>query len=154
MVPRLSTTVDLAPLLIVSSQIVFPFTELRHLSTVLLILATATVVRFVAREIRPKAPRVLILGSGPMASKLIEEIEAPSAPRFELAGIVDDEQPDPDSPDVARWLGPCDRLAEIVKRVRPACIVVAVPDRRDRLPLQSLLESRVRGILVEDALDF
>ncbi len=154
MVPRLSTTVDLAPLLIVSSQIVFAFTELRDLSTVLLILATATVVRFVAREIRPKAPRVLILGSGPMASKLIEEIEAPSTPRFAVAGIVDDEQPEPDSPDAARWLGPCDRLAEIVERVNPCCIVVAVADRRDRLPLQSLLESRVRGIRVEDALDF
>jgi lipopolysaccharide/colanic/teichoic acid biosynthesis glycosyltransferase len=31
---------------------------------------------------------------------------------------------------------------------------VAVADRRDRLPLQSLLESRVRGIVVEDAIDF
>ena len=154
MVPRLSTTVDLAPLLIVSSQVVFPFTELRYLSTVLLILATATVIRFVAREIRPKASRVLILGSGPMASKLIEQIEAPGSPRYAVAGIVDDEQPDADSPDAARWLGPCDRLADIVERVHPACIVVAVADRRDGLPLQSLLESRVRGILVEDALDF
>jgi lipopolysaccharide/colanic/teichoic acid biosynthesis glycosyltransferase len=41
-----------------------------------------------------------------------------------------------------------------VARVRPARIVVAVADRRDRLPLQSLLESRVRGIVVEDALEF
>jgi exopolysaccharide biosynthesis polyprenyl glycosylphosphotransferase len=154
MVPRLSTTVDLAPLLIVSSQIVFPFPELRHLSTVLLIVATATLVRFVAKEIRPKKPRVLILGAGPMASRLIEEIEATRNPRFDVAGIVDDEQPDHDAPDAQRWLGPCDRLAEIVERVSPACIVVAVADRRDRLPLQSLLESRVRGILVEDALDF
>jgi lipopolysaccharide/colanic/teichoic acid biosynthesis glycosyltransferase len=32
--------------------------------------------------------------------------------------------------------------------------VVAVADRRQRLPLQSLLESRVRGIVVEDALEF
>jgi lipopolysaccharide/colanic/teichoic acid biosynthesis glycosyltransferase len=33
-------------------------------------------------------------------------------------------------------------------------MVVAVADRRERLPLESLLESRVRGIVVEDALDF
>src|SRR5687767_8909807 len=119
MVPKLTTTVDLAPLLIVSSQIVLPFAELRYLSTILLIIATATVVRFVAREIRPKASRVLILGSGRMASKLIEEMEAPSSPRYAVAGIVDDEQPDADSPDAARWLGPSDRLAEIVERVSP-----------------------------------
>jgi exopolysaccharide biosynthesis polyprenyl glycosylphosphotransferase len=89
-----------------------------------------------------------------MASKLIDEIEAPSSPRYAVAGIVDDEQPDAGSLDAARWLGPCDRLAEIVERVHPACIVVAVADRRDGLPMQSLLESRVRGILVEDAVDF
>jgi exopolysaccharide biosynthesis polyprenyl glycosylphosphotransferase len=154
MVPKLTTTVALAPLLIVSSQAVLPSAELRYLSTVVIIVATATVLRFMFREIRSKAPRVLILGSGPMASKLIEEIEAPSVPRFAVAGIVDDEQPEADSPDATRWLGRCDRLGEIVDHVNPACIVVAVADRRDRLPLQSLLESRVRGILVEDALDF
>ena len=154
MVPKLSTTVDLAPLLIVSSQIVLPFWELRHLSTVILAMATVGVVRILAREMRPKAQRVLILGSGPMASKLIEEIEAPSNPRYEVAGVVADEQPDGDSPDAARWVGPCDQLADIVERIAPTCIVVAVADRRDRLPLQSLLEARVRGILVEDALDF
>jgi FlaA1/EpsC-like NDP-sugar epimerase len=154
MVPRLTTTVDLAPLLMVGWQVVFPVAELRYLSALLLVVATATVVRFVAREMRSKGPRVLILGSGPMASKLIQEIEAPSTPRYAVAGIVDDDEPEAGSPDAARWLGPCDQLAEIVERIRPVCIVVAVADRRDRLPMQSLLESRVRGILVEDALDF
>ena len=38
--------------------------------------------------------------------------------------------------------------------MQPTRIVVAVADRRDRLPMQSLLESRVRGIVVEDAIDF
>ena len=54
---------------------------------------------------------------------------------------VDD--PDPrgaGSADHTRWLGPCDALAEIVERVHPAFIIVALADRRDRLPLQTLLE--------------
>ena len=54
----------------------------------------------------------------------------------------------------SRWLGPPSRLAEIVERVRPDRIVVAFADRRDRLPLQLLLESRVRGVIVEDAVEF
>jgi len=45
-------------------------------------------------------------------------------------------------------------LADIVARVHPASIIVAVRDRRHRLPLRSLLESRVHGIPVEDVLDF
>ena len=154
MVPRLSTTVDAAPLLLMGWQVVFPVTEMRYLSSLILLVAAVAVARLVAREIRPKAPRVLILGSGPMASKLIEEIEAPKARRYTVVGIVDDQQPDPEGPDAARWLGTCDELPGVVKQVCPARIVVAVADRRDRLPLQSLLESRVRGIVVEDATDF
>ena len=108
-----------------------------------------------ARDPAEGAGACLILGSGPMASKLIEEIESAERPRYVVAGIVDDEQPDADVA-AARAAGsaPCDQLAEIVERVQPARIVVAVADRRDRLPLQSLLESRVRGIVVEDALEF
>lgn len=154
MVPRLSTTVDLAPLLLVGWQVVFPVTEQPYLSSLILLVAAFAVARLVAREIRPKAPRVLILGSGPMAWKLIEEIEKPSSPRYTVAGIVSDEQPDPDSADGARWLGACDQLGDIVQRVQPSRIVVAVADRRERLPMQSLLESRVRGIVVDDAIDF
>jgi len=154
MVPRLSTTVDLAPLLLMGWQVVFPITEVPYLSSLILLVAAFAVGRLVAREIRPKAARILILGSGPMAWKLIEEIEKPSSPRYTVAGIVSDEQPDPDSADAARWLGASDQLADIVQRVHPSRIVVAVADRRERLPMQSLLESRVRGIVVEDAIDF
>jgi exopolysaccharide biosynthesis polyprenyl glycosylphosphotransferase len=141
-------------LLLVGWQVVFPIAALPYLSSLILLVATAAVVRLLAREFRSKAPRILILGSGPMASKLIEEIESPSSRRYAVAGIVSDEQPDAGSPDAARWLGPCDQLADIVQRMRPSRIVVAVADRRERLPMQSLLESRVRGIVVEDALDF
>ena len=67
MVPRLSTTVDLAPLLLVGWQVVLPVTDLPYLSSLILLVAVFAVARLVAREIRPKAPRILILGSGPMA---------------------------------------------------------------------------------------
>ena len=106
------------------------------------------------RDMRDKSRRVLILGSGPLASTLIEEIESAESPRYTVAGIVDDDVPEPGSDDYRRWLGTSDQLGEIVERVNPAFIVVALADRRDRLPLQALLESRVSGIGVEDGLDF
>jgi exopolysaccharide biosynthesis polyprenyl glycosylphosphotransferase len=106
------------------------------------------------RDMRDQSRRVLILGSGPLAATLIEEIESAENRRYIVAGTIDDQMPEPDSPDYRRWIGPLDSLAEIVDRVRPAFIVVALADRRDRLPLQMLLEARVRGIVVEDALDF
>ena len=106
------------------------------------------------RDMRDKSRRVLILGAGPLASTLIEEIESAESPRYTVAGIVDDQIPERGSDDYRRWLGTSDQLGEIVERVDPAFIVVALADRRDRLPLQALLESRVSGIGVEDALDF
>jgi len=103
---------------------------------------------------RDQSRRVLILGSGPMATTLIEEIESAQTPRYLVAGTVDDQEPAVGSPDHYRWLGPCDSLPEVINRLHPAFIVVALADRRDRLPLQALLDARVGGIVVEDALDF
>ena len=106
------------------------------------------------RDMRDQSRRVLVLGSGPQATALIEEIESAQPPRYTVCGTVDDQEPASGTPDLNRWLGPCDALSEIINRVHPAFIVVALADRRDRLPLQALLEARVRGIVVEDALDF
>jgi exopolysaccharide biosynthesis polyprenyl glycosylphosphotransferase len=106
------------------------------------------------RDMRDQSRRVLILGSGPQATALIEEIESAEAPRYIVCGTVDDQEPTEGTPDHNRWLGPCDSLTEIINRVHPAFIVVALADRRDRLPLHALLDARVRGIVVEDALEF
>jgi exopolysaccharide biosynthesis polyprenyl glycosylphosphotransferase len=155
MVPRLTTTtVDFAPLLLVGWQVVVPIAEFQYLPIALAMVATALVARLVAREVQSRKERVLILGSGPMAVKLIEEIEAARPMKYDVAGIVDDQVPAADSPLARFWLGRCEELPRIVKDVTPACIVLAAADRRSRLPLQSLLESRVRGVLVEDSLEF
>jgi exopolysaccharide biosynthesis polyprenyl glycosylphosphotransferase len=106
------------------------------------------------RQSRLLARRIVILGSGPMAVKLLEEIEFSGRGRHLVAGVIDDGPlPGPWAATTAS-LGPPSQLAEIVERVRPARIVIAVADRRDRLPLQVLLESRVCGIIVEDGLEF
>ena len=148
------TSVDLATLLLVGWQFVSPVTELRVLSAVLLIVATAMVVRFLLRDSPSKRRRVLILGSGPLTLKLVEEIGSAYMQRCSIAGIVSDEPPDPGAAAASLWLGPCDKLGDIVEGVRPTCIVLAAADRRDHLPMQSLLECRVRGIPVEDAVEF
>src|SRR5262245_46035247 len=98
--------------------------------------------------------RIVILGSGPMAAKIVEEIADSDAPRHSVAGLVDDQPPQALWARYTRWLGPPSELAAIVKRVQPSRILVACADRRDRMPLQILLESRVGGVIVEDAVEF
>ena len=96
---------------------------------------------------------LLIIGAGSIAERLIEEIEAIDSLHFTVLGVVDNQPPDRRSPIAERWLGTCDELDQIVARVRPSRIVVAVENRRDGLPLQALLESRVSGIDVDDAIE-
>ena len=154
MVTQYPVAVALAPLVLFGWQIAFPENELRLLSHATLGLMGLMLLTWATRGIRTKPRTILILGSGAMASQLIEEIESARPLRYIVAGVVDDKQPDSDSPAGMRWLGTCDRLNEFVAQVRPERIVVALADRRDRLPLDSLLDSRVNGVVVEDALDF
>ena len=58
------------------------------------------------RDMRDQSRRVLILGSGPLATALIEEIESADNRRYIVAGTVDDEMPESGSLDYRRWIGP------------------------------------------------
>ena len=154
MVTQFPVALALTPLVLFGWQLAYPIDELRTISHATVGLMGLMLLTWATRGMRTKKPRILILGSGALASQLIEEIESAHPPRYDVAGIVDDTQPDAASRARTLWLGTCERLADIVAQVHPERIVVALADRRERLPLDSLLESRVSGIVVEDALDF
>jgi len=105
------------------------------------------------RHHRFNARPIVILGTGPMTSKLIEEVDS-SSDMCRLAGIIDHEKPSAEALGTVPFLGSLECLAEVVERVKPSRIVVSLADRRGRLPLEPLLESRSRGVLVEDAHEF
>lgn len=99
---------------------------------------------------RAFAERVLILGTSPLASELIEVIENQPRRRYAIVGLADDRMVSGVAPLRYPLLGPLEDLWEIIQEVRPDRIIVALPDRRGLLPARQLLECRVRGILVED----
>ncbi|HMD37019.1 MAG TPA: sugar transferase, partial [Vicinamibacterales bacterium] len=49
--------------------------------------------------------------------------------------------------------GPLDRLAAVIEELAPDRIVIALADRRGRLPMPELLAARVRGVVVEDGVE-
>jgi exopolysaccharide biosynthesis polyprenyl glycosylphosphotransferase len=118
-----------------------------------LCIAIACCITLVIRRHKFLARPIVILGTGPMTSKLIEEVDSSNA-GCRLAGLVDHEQPTSGLARTIPWLGSFDCLTEILERVRPSRIIVALADRRGHLPLMPLLESRIRGVIVEDALEF
>jgi exopolysaccharide biosynthesis polyprenyl glycosylphosphotransferase len=83
---------------------------------------------------RLRHERVLILGGSPLGRQIIEAIERQPWRRYAIVGVVDD---------VAS-------LGRVIEATRPDRIVVALDERRGRLPLYRLVESLARGIVVED----
>ena len=96
--------------------------------------------------------RVLILGSGRLARELIQEMGARGA-RWTIVGVIPEVrslEPAPPYP----VMGALEDLDLIVGKVRPHRIVVALDERRGRLPVGSLLQSRVLGVAVEQGVEF
>jgi len=120
--------------------------------TLLLLLAFVSAVILCGTRRRT---RTLVVGTSPLARKVVGEITARLDGRYVLAGIVDDTGGTRrDAPVDAHIVGPLNRLDTIIDDVSPDRIVVALTDRRGRLPMLELLEARLRGIEIEDGVRF
>lgn len=116
----------------------------------ILLMALRPVERKVAAKRRSRT-RVLLVGNQPTARKYIEEVEAHPRRGYTIVGLVVEDASRPQfSPYLE--LGTLDELATIVASVKPDRIVLALSDRRGRMPLRDLLEFQAAGIVVEDVL--
>jgi len=97
--------------------------------------------------------RVLILGATPLARKLIDEIDNGHHVGYTIVGVVDDAVPLAELPFRNLAVGSLEQLGAIIDRLRPNRIVVALGERRGRLPVGQLLESLTRRIVIEDGVD-
>jgi sugar transferase (PEP-CTERM system associated) len=102
---------------------------------------------------RAFADRVLILGTGPLARTLLQEIEAQPHYRYAVAGIVGDADAGDDMPLSYPLVGPLERLDKVIEDLRPDRIIVALTERRGRMPMRQLLEAEAHGVVVEDGLE-
>jgi exopolysaccharide biosynthesis polyprenyl glycosylphosphotransferase len=98
------------------------------------------------------ADRVLILGTGLLARKLIEEIDARPHYRYLIAGVADDGQAGHDEAFKYPVLGPLEHLDKIADELQADRVIVALAERRGRMPMRQLLDAEARGILVEDGI--
>lgn len=101
------------------------------------------------------AERVLILGSGPLAWKIVDEMAATSPVTGEILGFIADNETPFCVVSAAKRpvLGTLAQLDRIIDEVAPDRIIVALSERRGRLPVRLLLEARMAGIQVEDGVE-
>ena len=98
----------------------------------------------------PFRKRTLIIGTTPLACALIDEITAHPDSPYLVVGVVDDATDQLKPPFGELLVGPVARLGPIIRDIAPDQIVIALADRRGRLPMRELVDARVGGILVED----
>jgi exopolysaccharide biosynthesis polyprenyl glycosylphosphotransferase len=120
------------------------------LATLLLLLMT--MLALLARH-GAFASRVLIVGTSPLARGVVAEMIRRPSVRRRIAGVVVDDANAVEPPVSSLVAGPLSRLGAIIREVNPDRIVIALTDRRGRLPMRELLAARVGGVVIEDGVD-
>ena len=95
--------------------------------------------------------RVLFLGASSVVQEIGQHLAEHPETGFTFLGYVDNAAGEAEFPG-GRLLGPIEDLHRIVDELRPDRIVVGMRERRDHLPVGLLLDLRLAGIPVEDAM--
>lgn len=95
--------------------------------------------------------RTLIIGTTSLARDLVEAINCRPLSRYSIIGVIEEDATKNAREFPAPIMGTLNDLERVVAEQRPSRIVVALNERRQRLPVQQLVQARIRRrILVED----
>lgn len=115
-----------------------------------LLFLTSALISLMARR-GAFASRVLIIGNSPLARQLVAEINTHRHARDRVAGVV--EETSEADPALGPSVGNSLRLGRIIEELSPDRIVVALADRRGRLPMRELLHASMQGVVVEEGVE-
>lgn len=96
--------------------------------------------------------KILVVGSGPIAHALANEIRLRHDLPIKMIGsVAETKSESDDSIPGLECLGDIDGIEQIIESAKPNRVVVALKERRRQLPYNSLLKYRLKGIRIEDA---
>ncbi len=138
---RLCRALGVSALVLAGGYLMFPdmivggnLASYALLLTLLAVLSLRVIVYALAKR-RPFSERVLILGGGRFAGELARQIETRPDLALRVVGCLTPVA----GPLATPRLGDYGDVGEVVRRLRPDRIVVAMPDRRGNLPVSDLL---------------
>ena len=97
--------------------------------------------------------KALLLGNGPLAESLYEEVSARPEFGLTLMGYIAAQPGSAKNEMNLQYLGSTESLSSIIDMEGINRVIVAASDRRGNLPLQQLLKLKARGILIQDGGD-
>src|SRR5205823_11285429 len=105
---------------------------------------------FTLNRSRRLTQRTLLLGTGPLAGALAQEIELRPELGLNVVGYVEQEQGGNGEFRRLRYLGKADHLENLLEAQRIERVIVTMENRRGCLPVEPLLEAKARGVIVDD----
>lgn len=96
------------------------------------------------------AERTLVLGDGPLAKPLMNEIESRTELGLRIVGQLSEMGSRAVTSSGPLETGQIDRFAEQVEAYRPGRIIIAMAERRGQLPIEALLQLKRRGVRIQD----
>jgi sugar transferase (PEP-CTERM system associated) len=114
--------------------------------TIIALLAWRIFFSGVLLKIMP-SERVIFLGNSAIVQEIVAQLEKHPEKGLTPLGFVDDS-----NSSHGKRLGAISELRDVVSQLRPDRIVVGLTERRSSLPVARLLEMRLAGIRIEDAL--
>jgi sugar transferase (PEP-CTERM system associated) len=96
------------------------------------------------------AQKILFLGRSPVLAEIAARLKERPELGFSTIGYLDDE-PEGKLFDGIPWLGNMKSIRQVVEEHKPDRIVVGLIERRNRLPVNDLLDLRLSGLRVEEA---
>ncbi|HTS60659.1 MAG TPA: sugar transferase [Candidatus Acidoferrales bacterium] len=94
--------------------------------------------------------RLLLIGGSPLLEEIGNHIAKRPETGLEVAGYVDDRHEAGTMLAGGKVLGPLAALRDIVRATQPHLIVVGMFERRNRMPVEDLLDLRFSGHIIEE----
>jgi sugar transferase (PEP-CTERM system associated) len=158
---RLMQSLGVGCVILVVIYYIFPSAEIGRVSLfvsanfLFLIFFTLRVLYFKFMDIGKFKESVLIVGSGRLAKNVGEILHTKRDLGYKIVGFIDN---DPEklgkkivNPGV---IGDYKKLTQIIEQWNIKKVIVALPDRRGNLPLNELLQCKVKGIKIIDGVSF
>ncbi|HYV63250.1 MAG TPA: sugar transferase [Bryobacteraceae bacterium] len=98
--------------------------------------------------------RTVLLGAGPLAAQLATEIESQPQLGLRLSGYLNAEPASAAELQHLTHLGPATRLGELLEQSEIRRVIVATEGGQGRATVESLVNAKTRGIVVDDGSEF
>src|SRR6267143_5086839 len=152
---RLAESLGVMFILIAFSYMALPELNMANgpfVSSVLIIVGVLIPLRGATYTVmRQFRSRVVIVGANELVADLIREARNRPHDGLSIVGVVDDRAPGETAVFGVPVLGPITDISRILTEYRPDRIVVALSERRGRLPVRALLEAKARGVRIDEA---